>query len=261
MAENHHRARLQREAPTPGLANPELSIRPIRTLPAPPLTNDFDHEFRDQQDELLQQLSNHYGNYEGFDLLISTFEKTVDGSVKATFRDGHRLAVVDENAVKPKVGLTFLAGADTPQVNAQEELSMTQETPDQKDSAWRVTTAGALLFNTTVHKDMTISFFDNTAAVVSATRRRQSCEGPFTDPNISPKSKDLALRRAADRMVTIDSDKIKIVSDLNSEKWDLEAGTCGSRSSVVDGSDLKLPASHYSRWSRPANNGNCKLYA
>ena len=221
--DREHRARLHRDVPTPSVSGPELAIRPTRALPPPATTTDFDHEFRDQQDELLQQLTNHYDPYafDGLDLLVSTFEKTVDGSVKATFRDGRRLPMVDDNAVKPKVGLTFLPGADTPQVNQQEELAMTQATPDQKDSAWRVTTAGALLFNTTVHKDMTISFFDNTAAVVSATRKRMSGDGPFTDPNTSPKA--LALRRATDRVVTIDSDNVKIVSDLHSEKWDLEA--------------------------------------
>jgi hypothetical protein len=128
---------------------------------------------------------------------------------------------VDDHAIKPKIGLTFLPGADTPQVNAQEELSMTQQTPEQRDPQWRLTTAGALLLHTTVHKDMTISFTDNTAAVISNTRKRLSSDGPFTDPNISPKA--LALRKNADRVVTIDSDNVKLVSDLRQEKWDLEA--------------------------------------
>ncbi|RMZ77816.1 hypothetical protein DV737_g4147, partial [Chaetothyriales sp. CBS 132003] len=208
------------DTPTTIVNTHELAHRHHTALP-PPAAVDFDHEFRDRQDELLQQLTNHYAPYEGLDLLVSTFEQTVDGSVQATFRDGRRLPDVEENAIKPKVGLTFLPGADTPQVNALEEMLMTQLTPDQKDSAWRVTTAGALLFNTTVHKDMTISFSDNTAAVVAATRKRLSDDGPLSDPNIS--SKALSLRRTTDRIVTIDSDQVKLVNDLHSEKWDLEA--------------------------------------
>jgi hypothetical protein len=68
---------------------------------------------------------NHYAPYEGYDLLIKTFEKTVNCSVKATFQDGTRLAEIREEAVKPKTGLTFLPGADTPQVNQMEEIQMT----------------------------------------------------------------------------------------------------------------------------------------
>ena len=221
MGDDEHRARLQRNLRHAGSASQDLAIRHGRALPPPLPTSDIDHDFREQQDDLLQQFSNHYAPYEGFDLLVSTFEKTVDGTVRATFRDGHRLAVVDENAVKLKVGLTFLPGADTPSVNQLEMMSMTQTTPDQRDPAWRVTTAGALLFNTTVHDDMTISFADNTAAVVRANRKRVSGDGPFTDPNVG--SRALAVRKTVDRIVTIDSDNVKLVNELHSEKWDLEA--------------------------------------
>ena len=223
MADRQHRARAHRDSERTVQSGTDIAVRLSRPLPALPQTDlaqQQDHEFRDQQEDLLERLTNHYAPYEGYDLLMSTFEKTVNGSVKATFQDGTRVAEVREDAIRPRVGITFLPGADTPQVNQMEEISMTQAIPDQKDAQWRVNTAGALLVNFTVRKDMTISFSDNTAAVISATRRRQSGEGPFTDPSVS--SRAVAVRRVTDRFVTIHSDNVKIVNDLHSEKWDLD---------------------------------------
>jgi hypothetical protein len=215
MTEREHRVRLHRDAPIPHALGPEVAIRQVKPNPTSPTDygEQNDHEFRDQQEDLLERLTNHYAPYEGYDLLIKTFEKTVNGAVEATFQDGTRLAEVREEAIRPKIGLTFLPGADTPQVNQMEEIQMTQVTPDQKDASWRVNTAGALLVNFTVRQDMTIAFSDNTAAVINAMRRRQiGVDGPLVEPSMG--SKALATRRAADRFVTIDSDNIKIVNDL-----------------------------------------------
>lgn len=248
MAEREQGARLHRDAPTPYALGPEVAVRQVairhvnpNTSPPTDFQEQHDYEFRDQQEDLLERLSNHYAPYEGYDLLIKTFEKTINGSVKATFQDGTRLAVVREEAVRPTVGLTFLPGADTPQVNQMEEIQMTQITPDQKDASWRVNTAGALLVNFSVRQDMTISFSDNTAAVINAMRRRQSgADGPVVEPNMS--SKALAIRRAADRFVTIDSANVKIVNDLNSESWDLDGLLV-----EVDQSSLMSLISNYQR--------------
>jgi hypothetical protein len=131
------------------------------------------------------------------------------------------MAYIHQDAIKPKVGITFLAGADTPQVNQLEEMSMTQIVPDQKDASWRVMTAGALLVNFTVRKDLTVAVSDRTPVVVAAHRRRMGSDGPFTDPNVG--SRTVAVRRATDRFVTIDSKNVHIVNDLSSDNWDLEA--------------------------------------
>lgn len=243
MAEREHRARLHRDTATPHSLGPELAIQQVKpnTNHSTDLGEQHDHEFRDQQEDLLERLANHYVPYEGYDLLVKTFEKTVNGSVKATFQDGTRLAEIREEAVKPKIGLTFLPGADTPQVNQMEEIQMTQMTADQKDASWRVNTAGALLVNFSVRQDMTISFSDNTAAVVNALRRRQSGgDGPFVESNMG--SKALAIRKAADRFVTIDSDNVKIVNDLSLEKWDLDGLLV-----EVDQSSLMSLISNYQR--------------
>lgn len=245
MAERRPRPRPHSIAVPPTPTRPEPTVQPTKgshLLPPTPhdLQQQQDSEFRSQQEDLLEQLTKHYSPYEGYDSLISTFEQTFNGSVQATFQDGTRLPQIREDAIRPKVGLTFLAGADTPQVNQLEELSMTQHTPDQKDASWRVMTAGALLVNFTVRKDMTISFVDNTAAVVHAYRKRVGGDGPFSDPNISPKA--LTIRRTADRLITIDSRDVRIVSDLSSDNWDLEGLLI-----EVDSSSLMDLISNYQR--------------
>ena len=156
-AERRPRPRPHSAIPTPDVGTADLALRPARSShPLPPTPQDLqqqqDVEFRSQQEDLLEQLTKHYYPYEGYDSLISTFEKTVNGSVQATFQDGTRLAMVREDAVKPKFGITFLMRTDSLQVNQMEELSMTQHTPDQKDASWRVMTAGALLVNFTVQR-------------------------------------------------------------------------------------------------------------
>ena len=245
MTDRRPRPRPYNAIPTPNGANPELTIQPARaSRPLPPTPQDLqqerDSEFRTQQEDFFEQLTKHYSPYEGYDSLISTFEKTTNGSVQATFREGTRLAHTRDEAIKPKVGLTFLAGANTPQVNRMEDISMTQQTPDQKDASWRVMTAGTLLVNFTVGEDMTMSFSDNTPAVVHSYRKRMGSDGPFVDPNIGTKA--LAVRRSADKFVTIDSNDVHVVNDLSSDNWDLEGLLI-----EVDSSSLMDLVSNYQR--------------
>jgi hypothetical protein len=44
----------------------------------------------------------------------------------------------------PRIGWTFMAGADSPQVNSMEQLGTIQSQSDQETAKWRVNTAGAL---------------------------------------------------------------------------------------------------------------------
>ncbi|KAK5404694.1 hypothetical protein LTR06_009415 [Exophiala xenobiotica] len=192
------------------------------SLTSPQFTTSQHGDLQDQQDDLLERLAGHYTTFEAHDLLVKAFEKTVTGNLSASFKDGIRLAEVVEDGIKPKIGIAFLAGADTPQVTQMEQIQMSQKEPDQKDASWRVNTAGALLKNFDVDKSMSIIETDNTPAVIAAARQRMNATGPFTDPNASSNQRALALRRHQDRIVTIDSDNVKIVNVLSSEKWDLE---------------------------------------
>jgi len=201
----------------------ELALPPARVsnMASPELGGVPGYGLQDQQDDILERLANHYSPIEGYDSLVKAFEKSHQGTVRASFRDGIRLAEVADDAVRPKIGITFLAGADTPQVNQMEQIQMSQREPDQKDASWRVNTAGTLLRNLDVDKDMSITFTDVTPSVVASVRRRQSAEGPFIESS-SAGSKAVAIRHAHDRIVTIDSKHVKMVNDLASEKWDLE---------------------------------------
>lgn len=179
-------------------------------------------DIHDQQDDLLDRLAGHYTPFEGYDLLVKAFEKTVRGNLRASFQDGIRLAEVVDGTITPKVGITFLAGADTPQVNQMEQISMSRLEPDQKDASWRVNTAGALLKNFEVDKSMSIIFTDNTPAVVAAARQRGNASGPFVESTSPSNQRALAIRTPTDRIVTIDSENVKIVNALSRENWDLE---------------------------------------
>jgi len=75
--------------------------------------------------------------------------------------------------LSPRIGLTFMAGADAPQVNRIEQGGMTQSLPDQKTTTWRVNTTGALLRSFDVDKDLSIIQADNTSVVISKARDRR----------------------------------------------------------------------------------------
>ena len=158
---------------------------------------------------------------ENNDLLLKALEKTVDGIVKATYEDGQRQPQVDENAIMPRVGLTFLAGADAPKVNQMEEVQMSQALPDQIDPSWRVTTAGALLTDLRFNDKMVIKQTDITPSV-DANARNRLLGLSVASLNPAATSDALAIRRPGDGRVTINSELVEVVRDLKDGRWDLE---------------------------------------
>lgn len=110
--------------PRSDVPQPRLQ-RPVQPVPSQatghavdPQSPENDTEFLDQKEALLERLHSFHAPYEGLEFLFSPFESDATRSVKATFRDGHRIAEVrdDSAVIKPIVGITFLPGADTPQV-------------------------------------------------------------------------------------------------------------------------------------------------
>lgn len=201
-----------------GYAEPRNRITDISS----PDFNAVQNDIQDQHDDLLDRLSGHYSPFEGYDILVKAFEKTFRGNLRASFKDGIRLAEVVDGAIRPKIGITLLVGADTPQVNQMEQISMSRLDPDQKDASWRLNTAGALLKNFEVDKSMSIIFTDNTPAVVASARQRLNATGPFVESTSPTSQKALSVRTASDRIVTIDSENVSIVNSLSGENWDLE---------------------------------------
>jgi hypothetical protein len=176
------------------------------------------------KEHILQELAEKQFPPEDSELIVKAFEKTYIGHSRATYYDGIRIQEASDGVIEPRIGITFMPGADTPQVNMMEQIDMTQKTPDQKDARWRVNTAGALLRNFEVDKDMSVTQTDNTPAVVANARRRRVFEdGPFFERTAPSKAVAHRGRDRGDRTVTIDSDNVKIVNNLNEGNWDLEA--------------------------------------
>ena len=172
---------------------------------------------------IYEELAEKMHAYEELELVVRGFEKRVDEKVRATFFDGIRAREPSTSAVEPMIGMTFMAGADLPQVTQQEQIGMTQRHPEQKDAAWRVSTAGTLLLNYEVERDLSVVQTDNTPAVVKSARERRRYEG---GPPLQPGNSQRALARTTsreDRTVTIDSDNVKIVNNLAAGHWDLES--------------------------------------
>jgi hypothetical protein len=240
MADHDRRPRQHSKHPRSGVNGPEMTIRTVGPTPRAhrpqpdqhqaasqqpfeEKPSEEDEEFRSQREDLIERLHSFHAPYEGLDFLFSPLDTYTSRSYAATYQDGRRLAETrnDPAVIQPKIGITFLAGADTPQVNQMEEVSMTQRIPDQKTPAWRVMTAGALLTNFTFSKAMTIEHTDMTPTIVQAFRDRHTTDGQFVSP--SAPSRAITSRRKPDRLLTIDSDNVKIVNDLSQEPWDLEA--------------------------------------
>ncbi|KAI9775615.1 MAG: hypothetical protein M1839_001016 [Geoglossum umbratile] len=193
------------------------------------VTNDDRESFR-MKDLIYEEIANRH--FPPTDIVLKVMGRREDEGVRMTFINGHRAAEVSESAPVAKVGITFMAGADEPQVNRMEETGMGGRGPDQKDSKWRVHTAGSLLSRFKVDTDLSIVQTDQTAAVAAKARaraRRYSAGAP------SNSTSPTALSRIGrdDSSVTIDSADVHIVDNLSQEEWDIESTLI-----EVDGSSL-----------------------
>jgi len=152
------------------------------------------------------------------DLMIQQMEKRADKRLRRTYSNGIPLPEVLDSARVLTVGLMFLPGADKPQVNRIERTSMEGKEPDQKDSSWRVSTAGSLLSQFLVTTDLQVVQSDETASILRRARSRaHESDGVFSDPR-----KALALRSRQSDAVTIDSEYVTLVNDLRFGSYDLQ---------------------------------------
>ena len=154
---------------------------------------------------------------ENSDWMVKVLEKQADGRLRRTYMEGVPLNDVEESAITLYVGLTFLAGADKPQVNRLEEQSMSSKEPNQRDATWRVNTAGALLMQFDVSSDLSIIQTDQTSEVFRRAKARLQKHDKF----FFEQGKQLALR-GRHEAVTIDSERVKLVDDVRPGNWDLQ---------------------------------------
>ena len=151
------------------------------------------------------------------DFMIQRLERKSDPRLQRTYANGLALEEVIDSAPVLRVGLTFLPGADKPQVNRSEQINMEGKEADQKDALWRVNTAGSLLSQFNVSQDLQIVQIDQTASIVA----RAKYQARDHDRQFPDQRKALTRRKRNSDTVTIDSECITIAKDLRSGDWDL----------------------------------------
>jgi len=168
------------------------------------------------------------------ELMIKLLEKRADETIRQTWIEGQPAQEVHEGAVTLRVGLTFMPGADKPQVNRLEQEDMAGRDPDQKDALWRVHTAGLLLSTYEVSRDLSVVQRDQTAQIAIRARDRLLRQGAGNSVPTN-QMKLLQVRGRDYEAVNIDSSEIYIVNDLRDrrEEWDVESTLI-----EVDGSSL-----------------------
>ena len=185
-----------------------------------------DHGMQHSKEQLYELLANKQIPLEESESMLRGLAKRLgNDEVRATFVNGIQIKEVDDEAHEPVIGMTFMAGADLPQVTQMEEIGMRRKDPEQRDATWRVNTAGTLLTTFDVDKELSITQADNTASVVKRSRERRRISNGSRRSDTSP-TRALATRHRdsrGDRTVTIDSKNVQIVNDLSKGTWDLEA--------------------------------------
>jgi len=172
---------------------------------------------------VMEDISNKTMPPEETDMMIKRLEKRADSRQQRSYVAGEPMAEVLPEAVVLRVGLTFLAGADKPQVTRYEERDMAGGKPDQKDASWRVNTAGTLLSQVDISEDLAVVKSDQTAMIAKHANDRRR-EGVL--PNRPPPRRDrrdISVQGGlGPEVVTIDSASVWIVNDLRAGDWDIE---------------------------------------
>ncbi|KAK0338071.1 hypothetical protein LTR02_002084 [Friedmanniomyces endolithicus] len=149
------------------------------------------------------------------DLMIQKFRRQIDIPFSRAYRFGQALREDLPHTVVPIVGLVFLPGADLPEVTRLEGHDMLEESPDQRDARWRVSTAASLLSVSFVGRDLSVVTLDVTSDVARHTRLRLQ-NGPIAK---RPQKHDLDLIRGD--AVTLDSEKILLCHELSNHDLDV----------------------------------------
>lgn len=143
-------------------------------------------------------------------LMLKRLQRNEDQNILRKYRGGKECPEIDESAIALKIRLVFMPGGDKPQVNSLEQSNMSRKTPDQKDSMWRVNTAGSLLSLFKVSGDLSIISSDITGQVANSARNRLKRQRPLS------RSDEVMLRSKNRDAVTIDSEEVVIVEELTS---------------------------------------------
>ena len=158
---------------------------------------------------------------EQIDFMMQQLEMKADPRLRRTYTNGRPIEEVLPSAPVLTVGLTFLPGADKPQVNRSEQINMEGKEADQKDALWRVNTAGSLLSQFNVSPDLQILHTDQTASIVTRAKYQARDRNHNQNRQLPDQRKTLDWRKKHFDTVTIDSAHVTIVKDLRKGDWDL----------------------------------------
>ena len=192
------------------------------------------------RNRLWEDMANKMVPPEDSEMMIARLEKGADGPIQRTYVEGLARDVVNETGVFLRIGLTFLPGANKPEVNRLEQINMAGKEPDQKDALWRVNTAATLLTHFVVMQDLCVVRYDRTAEIARKARDARDARMRHqsqTQPGPVPSSSHGALRKSSPTTqndsltiggkkyghVNIDSDCVKLVNDLRIGEWDVQA--------------------------------------
>jgi hypothetical protein len=157
--------------------------------------------------------------------IIQRLQMAADRRIKRSYVRGQPARDTYSSAPVIKVGIEFLPGADRPTVTQlEQEMLMKDYKPDQLNAEWRVNTAGHLLLDFEVTKDLRVIASDSTAQVLENSRRRS--DSALTNFISSQRTDSLVV--AGNRghpTVNIDSEQVILVNDLCTYRgrFDLES--------------------------------------
>ena len=129
------------------------------------------------RNRLWEDMANKMVPPEDSEMMIARLERGADGPIQRTYVEGLARDVVNETGVFLRIGLTFLPGANKPEVNRLEQINMAGKEPDQKDALWRVNTAATLLTHYVVTQDLSVMQYDRTAEIARQAREARHRRG------------------------------------------------------------------------------------
>jgi hypothetical protein len=97
--------------------------------------------------------------------LLRGLTTDADDDVIITYREGKRVKY-DSDAISVDIGLDYVPGADRANVNTQEFREISGEEASQKTSMWRVLTAGNMLMELEVQRDLKIKIVSIASALL-----------------------------------------------------------------------------------------------
>ncbi|KAF2454366.1 hypothetical protein BDY21DRAFT_366433 [Lineolata rhizophorae] len=160
---------------------------------------------------------------EDADMMIRGLAKEADKGFQRTYIRGQQARQVYEGAPVLKVGLSYLPGADKPEVNRLEQTNMIAKgLPDQRDAKWRVDTAASLLYDFRVTRDLSVELIDHTAQMAEKALLRSRNRRSLYSYNAPPETQGVVVRDRMYDAVTIDSEEVKIVNDLGNHRGEFD---------------------------------------